>query len=322
MENCNIKDILKNLNKKQILLSFFIVILIIFSVLMLFKKYNEIILEGEIFVKETEIYSKIPGTIDEIITEEGETIKKGGILATVSIEEKGFNQGEMELQETLRREKIYQKQTKMAQIEDAKISVKNAEDRLLKAKINYDYAKKMFENKKLTKEKTDDARKQFERAQNEARTVKSNLLMYMAAENQDDELQDFEERPNVYQIKADEDGEISSIEVKNGDFVNSGTPVLKILNAKDMWVEFDLREDLLKKFQDGKTFIGEVPAIKKRKVHFMVTKIAPKDDISAYRSYGKNSEKSLKIFKIRAVPIDNKENLKKGMTVFVSWNKI
>ncbi len=55
-------------------------------------------------------------------------------------------------------------------------------------------------------------------------------------------------------------GEISERYPKVGELVGTGSPVMSVLDLEDMWVVFNVREDLLGDLKMGAVFTGYIPA--------------------------------------------------------------
>ena len=53
---------------------------------------------------------------------------------------------------------------------------------------------------------------------------------------------------------AQADGEVSEIFPKMGELVGTGAPIMNIVELYDMWISFNVREDLLKDLTMGAEF--------------------------------------------------------------------
>ena len=60
-------------------------------------------------------------------------------------------------------------------------------------------------------------------------------------------------------------GEVSEIFPKVGELVGTGAPIMNIAELNDMWVTFNVREDLLKNLTMGSEFEAIIPALDNKK---------------------------------------------------------
>ena len=116
-------------------------------------------------------------------------------------------------------------------------------------------------------------------------------------------------------------GEISTIIAEAGELVGSGYPVVAILDLSDLWVTFNIREDLLPKIKMGTLMTGYVPALDKE-VEFKVTYIAPQADFATWSATRTQGSFDIRTFAIKAKPTTDVENIRPGMSVLVNWNQI
>ena len=65
-------------------------------------------------------------------------------------------------------------------------------------------------------------------------------------------------------------GEVSEIFPKVGELVGTGAPIMNIAELNDMWVTFNVREDLLKNLTMGSEFEAVIPALDNKKIQLKV----------------------------------------------------
>ena len=66
-------------------------------------------------------------------------------------------------------------------------------------------------------------------------------------------------------LTAPTDGEISDIFPNVGELVSLGAPIMNVLKLDDMWVSFNVREDLLENLTMGAEVQAIIPALEIRK---------------------------------------------------------
>ena len=87
----------------------------------------------------------------------------------------------------------------------------------------------------------------------------------------------------------------------------------------DMWVQFDLREDLLRDLKQGSKFDVRVPALGDRVVELEVRVIAAKGEYTGWRATRASGDFDLRTFEIRAYPAQPVPGLRPGMSVYTDW---
>ena len=117
-------------------------------------------------------------------------------------------------------------------------------------------------------------------------------------------------------LTAQTAGEVSEIFPKVGELVGTGAPIMNVAVMEDMWVTFNIREDLLKGMNIGSEFEAYVPALDKNikvKVYYM------KDlgTYAAWKATKTTGQFDLKTFEVRATPQEKVEGLRPGMSVIV-----
>ena len=116
-------------------------------------------------------------------------------------------------------------------------------------------------------------------------------------------------------------GEVSTIIAEAGELVGTGYPVVAILDMSDVWVTFNIKEDLMPDIHIGTRMTGYIPALD-RSVEFEVTYIAPQADFATWAATRTQGGFDIRTFAIKARPTAPVENLRPGMSVLVDWDKI
>ena len=117
-------------------------------------------------------------------------------------------------------------------------------------------------------------------------------------------------------LTASIDGEVSEIFPMVGELVGTGAPIMNIAVMDDMWVTFNVREDLLQNLAMGAVCEAYVPALDK-KVDVKVSYMRDLGSYAAWKATKVNGQYDLKTFEVRAIPQQEVENLRPGMTVII-----
>ncbi len=109
-------------------------------------------------------------------------------------------------------------------------------------------------------------------------------------------------------------GEVSEIFPKVGELVGTGAPIMNIAILDDMWITFNVREDLLQGLGMNTEFEAFIPALDKNirlKVYYM------KDlgTYAAWKATKTTGQFDLKTFEVKAAPQEKVEGLRPGMSV-------
>jgi HlyD family secretion protein len=107
--------------------------------------------------------------------------------------------------------------------------------------------------------------------------------------------------------------------VEPGEYVSPGVPLVTLIDLNDMWVHFDLREDLVGKMKIGDRFDVRIPALGDRRITVEVKLIATKGEYASWRATRTTGDFDLRTFSIRAYPVDKVPGLRPGMSAYKDW---
>ena len=109
--------------------------------------------------------------------------------------------------------------------------------------------------------------------------------------------------------------------VEPGEYVAPGVPLITLINLDDLWIHFDLREDLVKSLKVGDRFDVRIPALGDRRISVEVKLIATKGEYASWRATRATGDFDLRTFSIRAYPVDKVPELRPGMSAYLDWRK-
>ncbi len=319
--------------KSNILLALITLILIIAIVTVvgffLLKKGPEII-EGQAEANEYRVSSKVPGRILEIRVEEGQKVQAGDTLAL------------LEAPEVRAKFEQAKAATAAAEAQNAK-AIKGARQELIqsafemwqKAKAGLEVTEKSFTrvnnlyNKGvLPAQKLDEITAQRDAARATEKAAKSQYMMAINGAEQEDKLAaaalverakgamaEVESYIKETYLIAQMDGEVSEIFPKIGELVGTGAPIMNIAMLDDMWVSFNVREDLLHGLNTGDEFTAFVPALDKKEIKLKVSYLKDIGTFAAWKATKTTGQYDLKTFEVKARPVTAVDNLRPGMSV-------
>ena len=122
-------------------------------------------------------------------------------------------------------------------------------------------------------------------------------------------------------IYAPVDSQVYKRNVEPGEYVSPGVPLVTLIDLNDLWVHFDLREDLVKTLKVGDRFGVRIPALADRLITVEVRLIATKGEYASWRATRATGDFDLRTFSIRAYPVEKVPELRPGMSAYVEWQQ-
>jgi HlyD family secretion protein len=106
-----------------------------------------------------------------------------------------------------------------------------------------------------------------------------------------------------------------------GENFSAGSPLFSLIDLRNAWFTFNLREDLLGGLKVGDTFDVTVPAFKSQVIPVRVTVINVQGQYATWRATRATGDFDLRTFEVRAVPTQPVDGLRPGMSAIVAWSK-
>jgi HlyD family secretion protein len=283
-------------------------------------------------VRETEILiaPEISGRLATVNVRPGQQVKKGELLALLSIPELTASvlQAEAALGESrANRDNVFAGVRKEV-VDISAESIRIAEANLVLAKLQYErsaaLAKKAFESRQSLDEQaaslqTAEANLAQQRAaydQNRAGPTKeereiaqANVVLSEAA------LADLEAKLAKTKLFAPTDGEIGTLAADPGEVISPGQAVMTLKAERGLWFSFTVREDFL-----GSLAIGSPVQLRTARgdaVKARVSELRPLGEFATWRAARAVGDHDLNSFFLRADPLDTKVKLEPGMTVWL-----
>ncbi len=240
---------------------------------------KEVVVTGEVDATEIDVGVKIPGRIADITVHEGELVQQGQILGRLESKELD------------------------AKLITVRAAVSEAKEQFNFAQSTFNRIKNLYETGVVPKQQFEEARYKFEAARQKVLATTGQQNEVLAA---NDELM----------IKAPIAGEVVQIVSHPGELVSPGYPIVTVLDLKDQWVTFNLREDLLPGIAKGKKVEVRFPAIG-QSVEHTVSYISALGAFAKWKATNEQGGFDLKTFEVRARSEKPIEQLRPGMTALV-----
>lgn len=289
------------------------------------------IIQGQAEVSEYRISGKVPGRILEYRVKEGDTVRKGDTLVIIEAPEVQAKMMQAEAAKAAaqaQQQKAY-KGARAEQIQGAYELWQKAKAGLEIAQKSHDRVKRLYEQGVLPAQKFDEAAAQLNAAVATERAAKSQYDMAKNGAEAEDKLAatalvnrakgavaEVESYIKETVLVAPVDGEVSEVFPKEGELVGTGAPIINLARLDDMWVTFNVREDLLKGLTIGKIVKAYVPALG-RDVDVRINYMKDMGTYAAWKATKTTGQYDLKTFEVRGIPTDTVQGLRPGMSVIL-----
>lgn len=300
-----------------------VILLLIAGTVTVCVKESSMILQGEVEVKTIDLSSKITGRVEKINVKKGDRVKKGDVL--IELDTPDINAKAEQVDATLA----------LAMAQQEKVNNGARAEQIGMAKASLDLAQKTYERLNrlhnegvIPTQKLDEAHAKYVAA-------KDNYNMLVTGARFEDKLsaqanvrkaQGANKEVSSYlkenKIVSPIDGVVTEVTVEEAELVGAGYPIVTVVDDKDCWVTFNLREDLLSKIKNGTQFDVQIPAIGNQPIPVKVNYISVLGDFATWRATKAKGDFDMKTFEVRAVPVEPVENLRAGMSAIFDWKKV
>jgi len=297
-------------------------------------KPEPVMLQGQAEANEVRVSGKIPGRIDRFLVSEGIQVKKGDTLVYINSPElnaKMMQATSAQDAATAQNQKA-NKGARSEQIAGAYELWQKAEVGVKLAEKTYKRVQNMYNEGVVPAQKRDEADASYQAAIATSKAAKSQYDMALNGAEQEDKLAALamvnRAKGAVSEVQAylsetmlvsPIDGEVSDVFPKEGELVGSGAPIMNIGDLSDMWVVFNIREDMLSNLQIGKEIVASIPALGNKTVKLKVNYIKAMASYATFKATKTNGGFDVKSFEVHAVQV---EGLRPGMSLMVDYGKL
>jgi HlyD family secretion protein len=287
-------------------------------------------IQGQVEVNEYRVSSKVPGRVLSVYVEEGQKVKTGDMLARLDAPEvtAKMTQAQSAEQAAQALSDKARKGTRQEQIQGALEMWKKAQAGVAIAEKTYQRIKNLHDEGVVPAQKLDEATAQRDAAVATEKAAKSQYQMAVNGAQREDKLaaeaQVARARGAVSEVSsymketvltASADGEVSEIFPKVGELVGTGAPIMNVSMMDDLWVTFNVREDLLKGLKMGAEVEAFIPALEDKTVKLKVYYLKDQGSYAVWKATKSTGQFDLKTFEVKARPVQPVDGLRPGMTV-------
>ncbi|MCF0209752.1 MAG: efflux RND transporter periplasmic adaptor subunit [Bacteroidales bacterium] len=331
---------IKTKESKTLLMSFVILISVIAVVGVIgyfILAQDELMLQGEVECNEIRVSGKVPGRILELKVQEGDAVTQDQLLVLIDSPEvtaKGV-QAMAAKNAALAVSKKAENGARTETIEAAKEQYERAKAAAEYATKSYNRTKNLFDKGVIAAQKFDEVEAQYKAA---LALEKAALSQYNMAKNgaqKEDkdaaQAQVARAQGAIMEINAYKDetalyapiaGEIAEIFPKVGELVGTGSPIMSIVDLNDVWITFNVREDLLGTIKMGDILTATIPALGNKEIKLKVNHIKALGSYATWKATKLTSEYDTKTFEVKTVPVDKVKGLRPGMSAIVNYNSL
>jgi HlyD family secretion protein len=293
-----------------------------------------LLVQGEVDATRLDIAARVDGRVREIPVVRGQDIAAGAILVRIDNPET-IAKGDQALAARIVAEAQLANinaGTRAEVIAARKAALERAQAAVVLAQKTHDRVSQLAEHGNAPIARLDqatDALQESQRAVDQARSAHEQAVngytaeeRQIAAANVGKALADIKAIQSIIDqmvVYAPAAAQVYQRNVEPGEYVSPGVPLVTLIDLGDLWIHFDLREDLVKTLKVGDRFGVRIPALADRSIVVEVKLIATKGEYASWRATRATGDFDLRTFSIRAYPVDKVPELRPGMSAYMEW---
>lgn len=289
-------------------------------------------LQGQIEAQQYSVSSKVAGRIDEVLVKKGDQLARGQLaftLASPEIEAK-LSQAKAGQAAAGAMAEEAEKGARVQQIAAAKDQWQQAKAAALLHGKTYERIASLHRDGVMSLQKRDEAWTAWQAAKYSEGMAWQQYQMALEGAREETKVAAREQAKmaagGVAEVEAyladtriasPHEGEVAQVLLRSGELAPQGFPVVTLLDMKDAWAQFHVREDLLPRFPVGTEFDARIPGLGDQLVRFKVTHVAVMGDFATWRATDTRQGFDMKSFQVEARPLQPVDGLRVGMSVLV-----
>ncbi len=291
---------------------------------------EQVVLTGLVEAKELDVASKLPGRIIDVLVEEGDDVKEGQLLVRLELDalETRLAQASSYVKATQGQVDLVQAGPRDSLKRSAAAAVQAAEQEVASTQKMVERGRTLSGKQAMGKAQVE----QLELAHELAKAQLSIASEHLKALNEGARPEELETLTSMAEgavsardlvsslLKEREQvapraAEVAKIHVSEGELSGIGFPLITLVDLREIWAVFAVREDQLKGLRKGDKRKLFVPALD-RELSAEVQHIAALGDFATWRATSANDSFDLKSFAVR-MKFSEKEvpGLRPGMTI-------
>jgi HlyD family secretion protein len=293
-----------------------------------------LLVQGEVDATRLDIAARVDGRVKQIPVERGQNVPAGAVLVQID------NPETLAKHEQMRAAKVVAEAqlanvlagTRAEAVAARKAEMDRAQAALVLAQKTFDRTHILTEQGNAPQARLDqvtDALHESERGVDQAKSAYDQAVNGYTKEeraitraNVEKAIADIQSVQSIIDqlvVYAPLASQIYQRNVEPGEYVSPGVPLVTLIDLADVWIHFDLREDLVKSLKIGDRFDVRIPALDDRRVTVEVKLVATKGEYASWRATRASGDFDLRTFSIRAYPVQPVPELRPGMSAYLDW---
>jgi HlyD family secretion protein len=295
-----------------------------------------LVIQGEADATRIDISARVDGRVAELPVDRGDNVTAGQVLVTIDNPELLTQLAQAEAAESVAAADLRRIQvgTRAEVIGERRAALASAEANTKLAEQTYDRTKQLTAKDFASVQKLDEATQNLDvsrRSQDQAKLALDEAIAgYTAEEHGVARATVVKAHAAITTLKAQvaeltvespRAAQVYHRSAEQGEYVSPGVPLLTLVDLSDVWIRFDLREDLVKGLKVGDRFDVRIPALSDRTITVAVRFIAPRGEYAGWRATRATGDFDLRTFEVRAYPVEPLPELRPGMSAYTDWKK-
>ena len=293
-----------------------------------------LLVQGEADATRLDIAARVDGRVKEIPVNRGQNVAAGAVLVQIDNPETLAKHEQMRAAMAVAEAQLANVLvgTRAEVIAARKAELERAQAALVLAQKTFDRTNTLTGQGNAPQARLDqvtDALHESERAVDQAKsaydqavngyTKEERAIAKANVEKANADIQSVQSIIDQLQVFAPLASQVYQRNVEPGEYVSPGVPLVTLIDLADVWIHFDLREDLVKGLKVGDRFDVRIPALGDRPVTVEVKLVATKGEYASWRATRATGDFDLRTFSIRAYPVQPVPELRPGMSAYLDW---
>jgi HlyD family secretion protein len=293
-----------------------------------------LLVQGEADATRLDIAARVDGRVKEIPVERSQNVPAGAVLVRIDNPETVAKLEQMKAAMVVAAAQLANVLvgTRVETIAARKAELERAQAALVLAQKTFDRTHTLTEQGNSPQARLDqmtDSLHESERAVDQAKsaydqavngyTKEERAISRANVEKANADIQSVQSIIDQLVVYAPVASQVYQRNVEPGEYVSPGVPLITLIDLADVWIHFDLREDLVKGLKVGDRFDVHIPALDDRRVTVEVKLIATKGEYASWRATRASGDFDLRTFSIRAYPVQPVPELRPGMSAYLDW---
>ena len=293
-----------------------------------------LLVQGEVDATRLDIAARVDGRVKEVPVERGQNVAAGAVLVRIDNPETLAKFEQMKAAKAVADAQLANVLvgTRVETIAARKAEMERAQAAVVLAQKTFDRTNTLTQQGNAPQARLDqvtDSLHEAERALDQTKsayeqavngyTKEERAISGANVEKANADIQSVQSVIDQLQVYAPVASQIYQRNVEPGEYVSPGVPLVTLIDLADVWIHFDLREDLVKGLKVGDRFDVRIPALDDRSVTVEVKLIATKGEYASWRATRASGDFDLRTFSIRAYPVQPVPELRPGMSAYLDW---